>query len=111
MAALTRAQMITKVLRRLRVIGADQTADASDASIVGQVLDSVHDQLRELRLAPFETSSIPAWAQEPFAKCVCLDAAPYFGLQAEDNRTEAERELSAQVMGRPMTSPTRIKSF
>lgn len=93
--------MIEKVLLRLGVLAAGQTASAEDSTLVGGVLDSLVSQYRHRGLAPFATSAFPEWAQEPFAKIISADAGPYFGkyeMQAE--RKVGERELAEQMQGK-----------
>lgn len=111
MATLTRLQMVDKVMRRLGVLGAGQSAGANDAAEVGQVLDNLHDEYRALGLAPFATSAFPTWAQEPFAKIIGEDAAPYFGLNRQGWKDQGQRDLTKQLRTHNKGNPIRAKYF
>lgn len=115
MANKTRAEMIDKVLQRLRVLGAGQSANANDAAIVGDVLDSVHSCYAHRGMAPFATSAFPDWSQEAFAKLIAKDAAAYFGLGNDGairaDAAEAERELTEQVARNRHSLPVRFRSY
>lgn len=117
MADLTRAQMSTRILEYLGVLGAGQSADANDDARVKEAIDSGHERLRKMGLAPFATTAIPEWAQIPFRDWVAYDVAGLFGLQGErlalvaQNRTRAERELSRQLAGRKVERPVRGMFF
>ena len=100
MADQTRAQTITRVLQRIGVLGVGQTADTNDETLVGTVLDSIYADLRKRGLAPFLSSAVPDWAQEPFAKVLSFHAAAYFGKAGDPSDVAlGERELFAQTAG------------
>jgi len=105
MADLARAAMINRVLEFLGVKAATQGANSGDVEMVGEVLDSAHERLRKYGLAPFETSSIPPWAQIPFRDYVAGDVAQSFGitgqrlLEFRQAQQVGERELAKQVAG------------
>ena len=103
--------MITKVLRRPGVLGASESADASDSALAGDVLDSLHDQLRKEGLAPYATSSFPEWAQEPFTKCLEEDLAPYFGKSRQGAKGQGMHELAAQVESKRHARSTEASFF
>jgi hypothetical protein len=111
-ADMTRANMIDKVLQRLGVLAAGQSANANDAALVGDALDSNHAQYRKRRLAPFATSAFPDWAQEPFAKIISAEVAPYFGIRGLGNeKLDGESDLYEQLESRRNYRPARFKAF
>lgn len=108
---MTRAEMITKVLRRLGVLAVGQSVAAADSALVGETLDTAHTNYRKRGLANFATSAFPEWAQEPFAKIIADQVAPYFGLSSEVRKLEAregDRELAEQMQGRRHAVPVRF---
>jgi len=115
MADMTRAQMIDKVLQRLGVLGAGQSASAEDADLVGKTLDGIHSQYRKLRLAPFATSAFPDWAQEPYAKIIAAQVAPYFGkgddMAVREDARKGHQELGEQLQGEALGAPVRAEYF
>lgn len=101
MAAKTRAQMITRAMRRLGILGSGQSQSPEDTDLIGEVLDSVHDELRKKRLVNFASSSFPEWSQEGFTNCLIEEIAPYFGLNREGSRRKGERQLATQIASEP----------
>lgn len=112
MADLTRADMIAKVMRYLRVLGAGQTAQSRDSTEVGRILDSVHDQLVHRGLVNFPTTAFPEWGQEPFTKVLAFDVAPYFGVPPDImKKKEGMKELASQMRGRRKARPIEAKYY
>jgi hypothetical protein len=106
MATLNRDAMIARVLQALGVVASGETAQAADSTLVGEVLDSAHDRLEKLGLAPFSLTNVPEWAQVPLRDYVALDCAPPFGIvgnalmEFAARRKEAETQLAQQACGR-----------
>lgn len=111
MATKTRAEMITLTMRRLGVLGQGASASAADAAIVGDALDSIHDQLRKKGLANYATSAFPMWAQEPFAKVLGEEVAPYFGLERPGWRKSGELDLAEQMQGKRHQRSIEVDDF
>ena len=111
MAAMTRADMITKTLRRLGILASTETDTPEDSTVVGQVLDALHDELTADGLTGFATSSIPDWAQEGFSMALGEMVAPYFGLTRPGWREEGERLLARQRHKKVQRRPVPFKDF
>lgn len=112
MATKTRAEMITKTLQRLGVLGAGQTATSEDSDIVGDALDAIHSEFQARSLAPFASSAFPEWSWEPFAMLIGADVAPYFGLPSnQGDIIMAEARLTEQLRTRKTGLPVRFKAF
>lgn len=104
MANLTKAQLADRVLEKLRVKAAGQSARAEDKSLAEQAIDSAHAELRKRGLVPFATSAIPEWAQRPLIAWVAAEISEEFGKQMgeadkEMRKSVAERRLEKHVSG------------
>ena len=112
MANLTRAQMVDRVLQRLNVLGAGQSAPAADSTLVGEIVDSIYNQFRARGRAPFAISAFPEWAQEPFIAIFSYHAAPYYGTRhpVSDLKT-GENDLVKQLRTHNQGNPTRAKYY
>lgn len=121
MATMTKSDIATRVLRRLKVLAIGQTASSEDSTFVEERIDSAHDELRKAGLAPFALASVPEWAQPGLIDYVAVDAAPDFGvtmmeifgrpMSTDDGRLLAERRLARQVAGYKHPIPVRTDYF
>lgn len=75
--------MITLILQRMGVIGAGQSANAHDTSLVGAALDGGHAELRAKDIISFATSAVPDWAWFPLRDYVAKDLVGDFGISGE----------------------------
>lgn len=102
MAAITKAQLATKVLEHLSVVPLGQAASPEHHNYVKVAIDSVYDQLQDSGLAPYGLSAIPDWAQLPMMKYVAVEVGPHFGkAMPEGVKHLAKQEMSASVFGGP----------
>jgi hypothetical protein len=114
MADWTKAMLSSNVLQYLGVTPAGQAASSEDDTLCQSVIDSVHEQLEKLGLAPFATSAIPEWAQWPLVKYVAMETAPAFGVTGQRlvelaaGQVSGRRELEQQTAGR--VHPVRGKA-
>lgn len=108
MANLTRAEMIDRVLQRLSVVGAGQSAKPEDSTLAGVTVDSVYGQFRARGRAPFPITAFPDWSQEPYTAIFAYYAAPYFGtrLPREDLK-QGENDLVKQLRTHNQGNPVK----
>lgn len=78
-----RAQMITLILKRLGVLGAGQSERAEDSSLVGDILDSGHAELRAKDVIDFPTSAVPDWAWVALRDYIAKDLVGDFGVKGQ----------------------------
>jgi hypothetical protein len=116
-ATLNRDAMIARVLEGLGVVATGQTPVAADSTLVGEILDSVHDRLDKVGLAPFKLTAVPEWAQVPLRDVVAHDCAAPFGIVGQAfadlaaRKREAERSLAEQACGRAKLPFTVARYF
>lgn len=121
MATMTKADIATRVLRRIGVLALGQTASSEDSTLVEERVDSAHDELRKAGLAPFALATVPTWAQPGLIDYVAADVAPEFGVplarvfgspvSAQQAQMMAERRLSKQIAGYKHPIPVRTDYF
>lgn len=117
MATKTRAEMISRVLTRLGVLAAGQTATDEDSDLAGEVLDSLHKSHTKRGLAPYATTAYPEWAQRSVVKIAAHELASDFGITGQrlaefaQAAIGAERDLSEQVAAQSHAAPTRFKAY
>lgn len=104
MSDITKAALRNRVLERLGVLAAGETAATVDQTYVEEVIDAAHEELRKKQLAPFATSAIPSWAQLGLTRWVVAECGPAYGKpwtedEVERRKTLAERSLATQVSG------------
>ena len=112
MANWTAAQLRNAALTKLGIIGQGETAQAGDAALVDAAWVSLHPQLRKEGLAPFTSSAIPEWAQQPVSKRLAGEVAEDFGLpQGEDLRRRGTRDLARQNATEKAPVRVRVSDF
>jgi hypothetical protein len=116
-ADIAKAALRNRVLEHLGVLGAGDTAATADATLVDELVDAAHEELRRFGVVPFATSAIPSWAQDQLKVYVAAMAGPAFGkpwglAEIEAMKNIARRALAAQVAGaKHNVSPTNKRSF
>lgn len=116
MADLTKAQLATRVLQYLGVLGVGHSATAADAALVQEAVDSAHDELRKVGLAPFGIDEIPEWAQPGLRDYVIAEVKPAFGkpmtpMQKQVDQLKAKQQLQIQTAAPKHELRTRAKYF
>lgn len=113
---MTKSELVSAVLRRLRVLAAGETADANDADLVGEVYDSEYQQLKLLGLVPFDSNAVASWAERPLVRYIAAEVGPEFGHSNEmENQAKKDRALRdlrtqmARQRSRPL--PTKAEYF
>lgn len=75
---MTKAELRDHILRQIGVIGAGETADAEDASLVETVIDNCQDELEQLEVALWTADDVPGYAAESFC-LYCKASLTAFG--------------------------------
>lgn len=78
MATATKRDLGPRVLRKLSVLGAGETAEADDIDLVNEKLDAVHAALRTRGLLRWTLNAVPDYAQESYVLMAAFLAAPEF---------------------------------
>ena len=103
MATMSKSEVADLTLENLGVKPIGQSAASEDSTLAQKVLDTIHDQLQKRRLAPFEMTAVPEYAQIPLRDLASAELAGSYGLAGErlslivQNRQRALAELAAQV--------------
>lgn len=111
MATATKRELGPRVLRKLLVLAAGESASADDLELVYEKLDSVHAALRTRGLLRWTINSVPDYAQEPYVLMAAFLAAPEFQ-RAPDVSMWASgmREIETAV-ALPNAGTTRAEYF
>ena len=103
----TRADVITRALRRLRVVAANRTPTADMSKAVGAVLDSLYAEVGESVAIPWALSAVPDEALNALADLLAAEIAPEYSRPAPVPRSRALVRLLAVVNpdDRQITAP------
>lgn len=93
----TRADVITRALRRLGVVAKDDAPDADDEALAGEVLDALFVEVQETQAVTWALSAVPDEAFLPLANLLACDVAPDFSVAAPTPRAVALRRLLAVI--------------
>lgn len=74
--------LATRVLEKITVLAAGETASAADLKKAREKLAAVHAALDAENLLRWTKNDLPVWAQEPYVMMAGTLAAPEFGLAA-----------------------------
>ena len=85
----TRADVITRALRRLRVVAANRTPTADMSAEVGTVLDGLYAELSEDVAISWALSAVPDSALNPLADLLAAEIAPEYSRPAPVSRSRA----------------------
>lgn len=78
MLTATKRDLGPRVLRKLSVLGAGETAEADDIDLVNEKLEAVHAALRTRGLLRWTLNAVPDFAQESYVLMAAFLAAPEF---------------------------------
>ena len=83
-------------LRRIKVLSADEPADADQAAFCGDVLDALFDEVKNVHSLPFTWAldATPQGALLPLGYLLAVEVAPHFNQQVEP-RSRAMMRLRA----------------
>lgn len=109
----TKAELSAKVLQKLGVIAAGETAAASDLTLVEEAYDSAYQYLRALHLVSWgPNDDIPTYAVLPARNYVASTVANDFGKQRSiDEERYSIIELAATLANDVDTQPTEADYF
>jgi hypothetical protein len=94
----TKRDLGPRVLRKLTVLAAGETADADDIELVNEKLDAVHASLRTRGLLRWTLNDVPDYAQESYVLMAAFLAAPEFQRPPDATMWSAGmREIEAAV--------------
>lgn len=103
----TRADLVTRALRKLNVIGAGQAADAEDADLVDSMVDSTLGMLASKGVIEVANEgAIPAAHFEPLADILAAVAAPDFGKASDTALVGAAVKARADLHEMLSSKPT-----
>lgn len=83
---MTKAELRDHILRQLGVLGAVDTAEAEDATLMETIIDNCQGELEQLEVALWPIDDIPAYAIESFT-LYCKASCTAWG-QEYDPRTK-----------------------
>lgn len=79
----TRRELAARVLRKLMVLAAGETASAEDQQLAEEKLEAVHAALQVDGLARWTLQDIPKFAEEPYVMMAAFLGARDFGQPAD----------------------------
>ena len=98
MATITKATLRNRVLSNIGVLAAGETANAEDALLVEEKIDSVHAILLGKKLLQWDTNAIPDYAILPMIAMVSSWTRPAFEMPGPSGEwTIGEQGLRRQV--------------
>lgn len=110
--AATQTDLANRVLRKIRVLGQGQVADAEDLLVAKQALKAAHASLRKDERVRWTIQTIPDAAEEPYVLMASFLAAPEFGKpQNVDWWVWGEREITAIVSAPASGEPVKTEYF
>lgn len=114
----TLAELRNRVLQKLKVLQAGETATAEDVTLVEGIIASVNEKLRDMQVAYWSDSACPQAVLEDLAAYVaCHAAGDYMSEQEAQgfrqvNEPVSERNLRKLVQSRErFASPVRADYF
>jgi hypothetical protein len=117
MATMTKSEIADLVLESLGVKAFGQNATTEDSTLVQKAIDTAHDQLRKRRVAPYELSAVPEWAQIPLRDYVSADLVTVYGISGErmqlllSSKLRALSEMAMQAAPKVMLPHARPDYF
>jgi hypothetical protein len=109
----TRADLVTRALQKLSVIGAGQSADAEDSELVDSFVDSTLVALSSDRIVTVaDEAAIPIDWFESIAELLAYNAATDFGRPKDEvGKLAAETRLRRMVASDPTYEVQRATYF
>lgn len=118
MADATLAELRNRVLQKMFVLQAGETADAADAALVEGVIASVNEKLRDMEIAYWDDSGCPQAVLEDLSVYVACHCAGDFMDTPEAERFKDSNERKVLMALREITAtrkkivePTRATYF
>lgn len=110
--AVTQTDLANRVLKKIRVLGTGQTADAEDLLVAKQKLRAVHASVRKDDRVRWTIQTLPEGAEEPYVMMASFLKAPEFGKPADPMWwTWGEREITALTKAPTSGQPVKQEYF
>lgn len=110
--AATQTDLANRVLKKIRVLGTGQVADAEDLQVAKQALKAAHASIRKDDRVRWTIQAIPEAAEEPYVLMASFLAAPEFGKPQDSNWwVWGQREITALVNAPASGQPVRTEYF
>ena len=108
----TKSELALRLLRKLGVVGAGQTASADDQERAEEKISAVHDALVSLGKPRWTLSAVPEYAAEAYALMAAVLAGPEFGAPVDGGAWAAGiRMVSAGAALGPSSDPITSDYF
>jgi hypothetical protein len=108
----TQAELATRVLRKLKVLGTGQTAEPEDQLIAEEKVSAVHASLKKDERVRWTLQDIPEAACEPYVFMASFLAAPEFGAGlTQDVWNWGEQEITRLISVPRSGETTRAEYF
>lgn len=112
MTTLTKSQIALRLLQKMGVVGAGQTASSSDQEKAEEKISTVHDHLCSINKVRWSLAAVPEYAGEAYALMASVLAGPDFGYSADPGAWLAgTRIVSAGIAVPPSADPIQSESF
>lgn len=89
-----KAEIITRALRRLRVVSHNRAATADQMSEVGTVLDSLYEEFTQDNATPWQLTDVPDECVNALADLLAAEIAPEFSKPSPVSRSRALTRLT-----------------
>lgn len=107
-----KAELATRVLRKIKVLGAGQTADAEDQLIAEQKVAAVHASLKKDERVRWTLQDVPEAAEEAYVFMASFLAAPEFGAGiGPEVWTWGQQEITRLISTPRSGEATRMEYF
>lgn len=108
----TQADLAVRVLRKIRRLGTNQTAQPEDIVIVLDKLKAVHASLKKDERVRWTISQMPEGAEEPYVCMAAFLVGSEFGASiSKDAWDWGEREITSLINVKKSDDPTRMDFF
>ena len=112
MATQNKSEIALRLLRKMGLVGAGQTASADDQAIAEEKVSAVHDALVSLGKPRWTLAAVPEYAAEGYALMGTVLAGPDFGAPVDGGAWLAGlRMISAGAALGPSSDPVTSESF
>lgn len=110
---ITRAELVTRTLEKLRVTGTGQSPSNEETALVDKLIEPAFDELQRRDIVSLNANgTIPAAYQEHLADFIGQLAARDFGLPSDPNiKRFAEVEIRAIDADGPTFQPLKVDSI
>lgn len=112
MTTVSKSQLANRLLRKLGLVGAGQTASGSDLEIAEEKIGAVHSALDVLSKTRWTIGDVPEYAAEGYVLMASVLAAPEFGAPADPGAWMGGLKLISACIAVPVSDePIAMESF